>query len=113
LGQGGAGANYLIRQDIIRKIDILLLISELFAIIAFKKNHSKGIPFFRFTRSASATRALCWAHRRQTAPTLERASNEGASDSGLAPQPIENAQFGLGNGAAPSDRTRGRVKVIS
>jgi hypothetical protein len=58
-GKGGAGTNSLIRHDIIRGIDILLLISEYSAIVSSKENYSREIPLVRFGRSDSAARPLC------------------------------------------------------
>jgi hypothetical protein len=50
--------------------------------------------------------------RRQTAPTLETVIAERVNESGLARQPIEKAQFGLGIGE-PLLPGKGRVKVTS
>jgi hypothetical protein len=58
-GQGGAGTNSLIRHDIIRGIDILLLISEIFPIIPFDKNRSRETPFVPFARRDFAAPPLC------------------------------------------------------
>jgi hypothetical protein len=47
-GQADAATNSLIRNDIIRGIDISLLISECSAIVSSKEYYSREIPFVPF-----------------------------------------------------------------